>query len=61
MKKTPNKSKAKPATSAKPVVAKSAGSVLESKPVLRAAAPSAHDPLHNLLRDRYARKICGTA
>jgi len=59
MKKTPIKPKAKPATLAKPVAVKSADAT--PAPKLRAAAPSAHDPLHNLLRDRYARKICGTA
>jgi len=59
MKKPPNKSKAKPVTSAKSVAAKAVDVMPTQKP--RAAALSAHDPLHNLLRDRYARKICGTA
>ncbi len=58
MKKTSNKPKAKPVAAAKPITVKSMAPAPKSLP--RVAAPSAHDPLHNLLRDRYARKICGT-
>ncbi|MDR3526660.1 MAG: hypothetical protein P4L57_05230 [Rhizomicrobium sp.] len=58
MKKPPNKTKAKPVAVAKPIAVKSVAPAPKSLP--RAAVPSAHDPLHNLLRDRYARKICGT-
>ena len=60
MKKTSNKPKAKPVTVAKPIAVKSAAALPVQKPVLRPVAPNPHDPLHNLLRDRYTRKMCGT-
>ncbi len=55
MKKASNKPKAKPVT------VKSAATKPAQVPLPRAAAPSPHDPLHSLLRDRYAQKICGTS
>jgi hypothetical protein len=60
MKKPSNKPKAKPVTVAKPIAVKSAAAMSAPKPLPAAAAASPHDPLHNLLRDRYARKICGS-